>query len=276
MNKLSLVLLLFICFNLKAQNKTDTSVYLCKYSFEWQKDTANMFSKSNDLMYLEIGKNSSIFYSYYRFLGFRNLSEDLKMRKSLDYIKSNYSRYYQNSETEIIIHNFGKKEFKVIDKLTGNGVTYCYLDSVKTPVWTLAKDTLTILNHLCQMATTTFKGRDYIAWFAPDIPISIGPWQYTGLPGLILRIHDTKNQIWFEATELGSTTASDAAEIEYPNCLQVAKSKLRELKRIQAEDRLAFEKMQNPNLTITYRNSSGEIIQPPHKLKPYNPIDLSK
>lgn len=277
MYKLSLFLLLFVFFRLDAQNNVDTSVYLCKYTFEWQKDTGNMFSKSYDRMYLEIGKKSSTFYSYYHFLGLQNLEADIKAQKSIEYIRDNSPTYYPNSESEIIIHNFDTKQFKVIDKLTGNGITYCYLDSVEIPVWTLAKDTLTILNHLCQMAITTFKGRDYIAWFAPDIPTNTGPWQFTGLPGLILRIHDTKNQISFGATELVSTKPSNVAEIQYPGCLQITKSKLRELKRMKEEDRLAFEKMQNPGLTFTYRNSSGEIIQPPHKQpKPYNPIDLSK
>lgn len=276
MNKLILFLLFFSCFNSNAQNKADTSVYLCKYSFEWQKDTSNIFSKSNDIMYLEIGKKSSTYYSYFHFLGLQNFLKDIKAQKDIAYIQANSYRYYQNSESEIIIHNFESKEFKVIDKLTANGITYCYLDSVGSPTWKLAKDTLTILNHLCQKATTTFKGRDYIAWFAPDIPFSIGPWQYTGLPGLILKINDTKNQISFVATEIGSMTATHVAEIEYPNCLEVQRSKLRELKKLKAENRLAFEKMQHPGLTYTYRNSSGEITQPSNKLKPYNPIDLSK
>jgi len=126
------------------------------------------------------------------------------------------------------------------------------------------------------MATANYKGRDYIAWFATDIPISIGPWEYTGLPGLILIIHDTKNQISFDATEILSSTSSNVAEIEYPNCVQVEKNKLRDLKKLKAVNWISFEKMQNPNLTITVTNSSGEIIDPSNKPKPYNPIDLTK
>ncbi len=275
-NKLSflVLLLLFPYFNINAQNKTDASVYLCKYTFEWQRDTSNIFSKTYERMSLEIGKESSTFYSYDHFLGYQNFLADVKAKKGLDYIRMSSYRYYKQSETEIIIHNFETKQFKVIDKLAASGPVYCYSDSVEVPKWQLAKDTLTILNHLCQMATTTFKGRDYIAWFATDIPVSVGPWEYTGLPGLILRIHDKKGQISFDATEIGSGTASHAVEIEYPDCVHVEKSKLHELKKLKAENRIAFEKMQNPNLTITVTNSAGEIVQPPNK--PYNPIDLSK
>jgi GLPGLI family protein len=277
MKKSIVFLLLFICFNLSAQNKSDTSVYLCKYSFAWQKDTSKIFSKSFDLMYLEIGKSFSTFYSYHHLLGFQNFMEDVKERKNLDFITNNSSRYYKNSESEIIIHNFGTKEFKVIDRPGAhNAVTYCYLDPVVQPKWKLEEDTLTILNQLCQRATTTFKGRDYTAWFAPDIPISLGPWLFTGLPGLILRIHDSKNQISFDATEIGNSTAGHATDILYPNCLNVAKSKVQEQKKLKAENWRAFQKLQYPNLTTTYTNSAGEILQPSNKLKPYNPIDLSK
>lgn len=277
MIRLLFFLLPLISYKLSAQNKTDTSIYLCKYSFAWQKDTSKIFSKSFDLMYLEIGKSSSTFYSYHHLLGFQNFMEDIKTRKNLDYITSNSSRYYKNSESEIIIHNFEAKEFKVIDRLGAhNAVTYCYSDPLIIPIWNLTQDTLTILNQLCQRATTTFKGRDYIAWFAPDIPISLGPWKFTGLPGLILRVHDSKNQISFDATEIGSSIDSHATEILYPHCLNVAKSKVQEQKKLKAENRLAFDKMQYPNLTMTRRNSAGEIIQPSNKLKPYNPIDLSK
>lgn len=278
MNKLILVLLLFLCFNSIAQNDIDSPIYLCKYSFDWQKDSTDLFSKSNDKMYLEIGKNSSTFYSNNHLTGYLNFLEDLKARRSIDYVQANAYRYYKNSETEIIIHNFETKEFKVIDKLsaTTSGITYCYFDSVENPIWKLEPDTLTILNQLCQKASATFKGRDYIAWFAPDIPYSLGPWQFTGLPGLILKINDTKNQITFVAIEIGNDTPSKVTEIEYPNCLPTEKSKVRKLRKLKAQNSLAFEKIQHPNLTFTFRNNAGEIIQPSNKLRPYNPIDLSK
>lgn len=276
MNKLILFLLFSFCFNVSAQNQQDLSSYLCKYSFEWQKDSTNIFSKAKDVMYLEIGKEKSVYYSYLRFLGLKNFNDDIAAQKSLNYIRSNTSRYYANSESEVIEHYFQKKEVKVLDKLSGNGITYCYTENVDNPQWKLEPDTLQILNQLCQKATTSFKGRDYIAWFAPSIPISVGPWQFTGLPGLILRIHDTKYQFVFECTEIGSAGSDDLGNMLYTNCYSVPKSKLRELKRLKEQDIVSFQKMQNPGLTYTMRNRAGEILPiPPPKPKPSNPIDLS-
>lgn len=52
----------------------------------------------------------------------------------------------------------------------------------------------TIINLRCLMATTSYGGRDYVAWFAPDVPISEGPYKFCGLPGVIVQIADIENE----------------------------------------------------------------------------------
>lgn len=68
--------------------------------------------------------------------------------------------------------------------------------------WTLHNETMTILEHRCQKATCHWRGRDYVAWFAPDIPVKRGPWRFNGLPGLILKLYDTNHFYIFEAVSL--------------------------------------------------------------------------
>ena len=68
--------------------------------------------------------------------------------------------------------------------------------------WTLSKETMEICGHKCQKATCHFRGRDFIAWFAPDIPIRKGPWKFGGLPGLILKVYDTKELYTFECVKI--------------------------------------------------------------------------
>ena len=50
-----------------------------------------------------------------------------------------------------------------------------------------SKDTL-IAGYTCQKATTTFRGRDYEAYFTNEIANQGGPWKFDGLPGLILSV----------------------------------------------------------------------------------------
>lgn len=68
--------------------------------------------------------------------------------------------------------------------------------------WTLEEDTASFLGHPCQKAICRWRGRDYVAWFAPDIPICRGPWKFGGLPGLIMKIHDVDSLYVFEAVAI--------------------------------------------------------------------------
>jgi len=74
-----------------------------------------------------------------------------------------------------------------------------YTEVMQPMKWALHAETRTIIGHKCQRATCHWRGRDYEAWFAPDIPIRRGPWKFGGLPGLILKIYDTRHLYTFEA-----------------------------------------------------------------------------
>jgi GLPGLI family protein len=68
--------------------------------------------------------------------------------------------------------------------------------------WTLANDSKTILGHRCQKATCSFRGRNFVAWFATDVPIKGGPWKFGGLPGCILKVYDVQKIYVWEAVAI--------------------------------------------------------------------------
>ena len=82
----------------------------------------------------------------------------------------------------------------------------CYTEPAVQQQWTLGGERQTILDHQCQRATCHWRGRDFEAWFAPDIPVRLGPWTFGGLPGLILKIYDTQRLYTWEAVSLRSGT----------------------------------------------------------------------
>jgi len=69
-------------------------------------------------------------------------------------------------------------------------------EAMSDMAWEIQSDTATLFGYLCQKATLKYRGREWIAWFALDIPISDGPYKFGGLPGLIVRMNDTRNH-WF-------------------------------------------------------------------------------
>lgn len=61
-----------------------------------------------------------------------------------------------------------------------------YTEPFSEMTWEIGDSTKNILGYECIIATTDYHGRNWTAWFTPEIPISDGPWKFRGLPGLIL------------------------------------------------------------------------------------------
>lgn len=63
--------------------------------------------------------------------------------------------------------------------------------------WEISDSTKMIGNYLCIAATAEFRGRNYRAWFTPEIALPLGPWKLQGLPGMILEAYDTGREVVF-------------------------------------------------------------------------------
>ena len=68
--------------------------------------------------------------------------------------------------------------------------------------WTLIDESKIIMDYRAYRAETTFRGRSYTAWYAPDIDINAGPWKFNGLPGLILEVTDSESGVQFLLSSL--------------------------------------------------------------------------
>ena len=76
------------------------------------------------------------------------------------------------------------------------GFDYVKDNTIDIP-WDIAEETKMIGIYKVQKATAHFRGRDYTAWFTPQIPLPYGPWKLVGLPGLILEAYDTDKEIYW-------------------------------------------------------------------------------
>lgn len=68
--------------------------------------------------------------------------------------------------------------------------------------WAIGNEQKKIGNLLCQKATCFYKGRNFIAWFSKEIPVSAGPWKLWGLPGLIVEAYDEQEVVKFSAKSI--------------------------------------------------------------------------
>lgn len=73
--------------------------------------------------------------------------------------------------------------------------------------WKLTGEVATFLGHPVYQAIARQDSTTIEAWFTPDIPISAGPAQYGGLPGLILTLAVDSNRVVYTATAIDLETA---------------------------------------------------------------------
>lgn len=68
--------------------------------------------------------------------------------------------------------------------------------------WKLINQDTIINGYACKKATVSYAGRDWSAWYNPEIPITIGPYKFHGLPGLIMLLRDSENVFSFRVNEV--------------------------------------------------------------------------
>jgi GLPGLI family protein len=68
--------------------------------------------------------------------------------------------------------------------------------------WTITEEQKVISNYTCVKATVSYRGRDWTAWFTPEISLAVGPWKLHGLPGLILEAYDATNECTYKAIDV--------------------------------------------------------------------------
>ena len=197
------------------KEQLDSATYRCIYHFTQQvknRETQEMVFIT-DTMALDIGSNFSVYYD--RNKAFRDSISQTKITDlcknvkniSINYktdmaeykeVQGSYDITSYKGESAKVYKNRRKKELITID-VTPMEVYKC-VEQVPFQDWELTRDTLTVLGYLCQKATTFFRGRNYEAWFTPEIPVKDGPWKLYGLPGLILKAASDDNFFVFAFT----------------------------------------------------------------------------
>jgi GLPGLI family protein len=89
----------------------------------------------------------------------------------------------------------------------------CIKEKLNDFKWQITGNKEEVLGYQCQEAKTSFRGRDYLAWFTTEVPFKAGPWKLNGLPGVILKVKTVDDFLKIEAKLL---KIQEAKEITSP------------------------------------------------------------
>ena len=79
--------------------------------------------------------------------------------------------------------------------------------------WKLTGKQVNVKGFICNAAEMVKDENTITAWFAPQIPLSIGPAEYGGLPGLILAV-DVNGETVYVATAVDLSPLADGAIVK--------------------------------------------------------------
>jgi GLPGLI family protein len=145
-------------------------------------------------MVLDVNHEKSLFFNLRKFISDSTMTEDAK--------KGLMTMPDQNIQTRYIIkkNSFDSKVSLITDEFS-TAYKFVITDERKLN-WKLLPQKETILSYECQKAELIFGGRIWYAWFTEKIPIHDGPYKFRSLPGLIVKIEDSKGYHSFQLKEV--------------------------------------------------------------------------
>lgn len=179
-----------------AQITVDTIQY--RFIFDVQMKTIEgSTTLNNDEHWLDIGrKGGSEYYSKWKvqrmhlidsIMSVGGTSDDVIKEAQKQGLETSYFNY-------IICKNYPAQGQQTINYYSLQQLQYTEDMGMN---WELEDGDTLILGHHCNKAISTYHGRTWTAWYTLDIPLMEGPWKLYGLPGLILRAIDDKNEFIF-------------------------------------------------------------------------------
>jgi GLPGLI family protein len=257
--------------NLEKFAVIDSAYLKCSYKLTYLKDASNPNVKSIDIQMLLIGKTISKYYSQYK-LDYCYFI--------VDYLKKGYDTYPNIQEKGAwsyeVFKNYPQGKETVTDIASMLHGSFVYEENLPVFDWKISDEKQTILSYNCQKATVSFRGRDFIAWFATDIPIPNGPWKFGGLPGLILKLSDSENNFVYECQGLKQLKNKEAIKYYKLEYTKISRKELDKLYKKYHDDFAAYlVATEGRGMYIVDSNTkkSTYVEHSPSKI-PYNPIEL--
>ena len=168
------------------------------YEYKFITDSTKIDDVNSELMYLDIAKKGSKFYSQKNNIA-DSIHQDRVKKGIRDFTGIDYG-----SVSYVVEKSYPDFKIDFFNNLDMN--KYKVSDNRKMD-WKILPQKEKIGEFNTQKASLNFAGRIWTAWFVSDIPIQDGPYKFHGLPGLIVKIEDKTKSHSFVLKEIKKLTS---------------------------------------------------------------------
>ncbi|MCI8997755.1 MAG: GLPGLI family protein [Muribaculaceae bacterium] len=258
----------------KNELSIDTVKYQITYRSSLIPDTANHETKEEGFTVTLVGGN------YAKFMDKADLDSWLLRRQMRaagksrsEIMMASVNSRRQPVYVEEFIMNYPQKDVNTVLSYLA-GTMRQYNDDGAIQNWSIGDETKEILGYKCRKATCRFRGRDYEAWYAEELPIPYGPYNFRGLPGLIVELYDTGRE--YEFLMVGIERPSE----DMPMILNISKT----IEKISRNDFRKLKEYYNDNaagslldgqmrIVVSSDEERTELEKRLNGRRPYNPIE---
>lgn len=240
------VVLLFYGYKNLAAQEREPALAKVVYEFIHVNDTTQRDKRHQEKMVLYLGLQTTLFGSY----ASESAMEDVRQQMNDPGFDGNIVMVAPGRTTREAYY-FTPQEQKL--KQVYRVLSEFYMVDEEFPVfnWKIEENTKEIGGYTAQMATTQYKGRDYTAWFTTELPFQSGPWKFQGLPGLILEVADSREEVFFNYAGFDKIEAG-SVNFGLPEKVIATDQK--------ALDRLVEGVAKNPQAAMSARSQGGSSV----------------
>jgi GLPGLI family protein len=234
MKKLFSIFFIALFAFVSAQNndsKETANRFFYELTFKPRKDSAKI---EKVMSVLDIVKDRSVYRDY------TMIAQDSIIKIQIEAMQK--SGVFQDMSKSIRMPKFSEKivkhypdmKMQYIERIASgfSPLGIGYNETIKFD-WKISNDKAKIGAYNTQKATVEFGGKKWTAWFTSELPFQDGPYKFSGLPGLIVKIEDEgKNYSWVLQ---GNKKVANWEELSYTEKISNMNLKVTEMPREKFE-----------------------------------------
>lgn len=143
-----------------------------------------------------------------------------------------------------VYHDFDKNQR--LEQLEYMTRIFLVQSEIEAVAWKLGSEKKKVLEYTCMGATAILDDQEIVAWFCPEIPVSLGPSFFGGLPGLILAV-ERNGETAYVATSVNLSPPAEESMMKPDKGSKVTQEEFEAIQEEKEKERKENPQGENPH-----------------------------